>query len=314
MHYVLRPYIGVFVVVYFDDILVFSKTMKEHLDHVGLVLQTLRKESLYANMKKCTFGVDKVVFLGFVVSSKGVHVDETKIEAIKTWPQPTNLQQVRSFLGLAGFYRRFVKNFSTIVAPLHALSKKNAPFVWGSLQSTAFDELKSLLTHAPILALPNFDKTFEVHCDASGTGIGGVLMQEKRAIAYFSEKLSGAQLNYPIYDKELYALVRVLHVWEHYLRPHEFVIHTDHETLKYLKGQTKLNKRHAKWSEFIESFPDVIKYIKGKENVVADALSRICMLVTKLELNVIGFEHIKDLYANDPSFATPYAKCLTHTS
>ena len=113
------------------------------------------------------------------------------------------------------------------------------------MQSTAFDEIKSLLTHAPILALPNFDKTFEVHCDASGTGIGRVLMQEKRAIAYFREKLSGAQLNYPIYDKELYALVCVLHVWEHYLRPHEFVIHTDHETLKYLKGQTKLNKRHA---------------------------------------------------------------------
>ena len=182
MYHVLRPYIGVFVVVYFDDILVFSKTMKEHINHVKFVLQTLRKESLYANLKKSTFGIDKVVFLGFIVSSKGVHVDETKIEAIKTWPQPTNLQQVRSFLGLAGFCRRFVKDFSTIAAPLHALSKKNAPFVWGSLQSTAFDELKSLLTHAPILALPNFDKTFEVHCDASGTGIGGVLMQENEPL------------------------------------------------------------------------------------------------------------------------------------
>lgn len=162
------------------------------------------------------------------------------------------------------------------------------------------------------LQYPILIKTFEVHCDASCNGIGGVLMQEKRPIAYFSEKLSGAQLNYHIYDKELYALVRVLHVWEHYLRPCEFVIHTDHETLKYLKGQTKLNKRHAKWSEFIESFPYVIKYIKGKENVVADALSRKCMLVTKLELNVIGFEHIKDLYAHDVSFAIPYAKCLSH--
>ena len=179
MHFVLRPYIGLFVVVYFDDILVFSKSKKDHLKHFRAVLQTLRKEHLYANMKKCTFGVDKLVLLGFVVSSKGVHVAESKIEAIKTWPQPTNLQQVRSFLGLAGFYHRFVKYFSTIAAPLHALSKKNAPFVWGPLQSTAFDELKSLLTHAPILALPNFDKTFEVHCDASGAGIGGVLMQEK---------------------------------------------------------------------------------------------------------------------------------------
>ena len=120
-------------------------------------------------MDKCTFGVDKIVFLGFVVSSKGVHINESTIEAIKTWTQPTNLQQVRSFLGLTGFYYHFVKDFSTIAAPLHALSKKNAPFVWGPWQSTAFDELKSLLTHAPILALPNFDKTFEVHCDASGT-------------------------------------------------------------------------------------------------------------------------------------------------
>jgi hypothetical protein len=312
MHYVLRKYIGICVVVYFDDILVFSETLEDHVKHLRDVLQVLRDERLYANMEKCTFGVDKLVFLGFVVSSKGVQVDETKIDAIKNWPQPTNLLQVRSFLGLAGFYRRFVKDFSTIASPLHALSKKNAPFVWGPSQDAAFHELKTLLTHAPLLALPNFDKTFEVHCDASGNGIGGVLMQEKRPIAYFSEKLSGAQLNYPIYDKELYALVRVLHVWEHYLRPREFVIHTDHETLKYLKGQTKLNKRHAKWSEFIESFPYVIKYIKGKENVVADALSRKCMLVTQLELNVIGFEHIKDLYEHDSSFLTPYAKCLPH--
>ena len=135
-----------------------------------------------------------------------------------------------------------MKDFSTIASPLHALSKKNAPFVWGPSQDTAFNELKNLLTHAPVLALPNFDKPFEIHCDASSNGIGGVLTQEKRPIAYFSEKLSGAQLNYPIYDKELYALVRVLHEWEHYLRPHEFIIHTDYETLKYLKGQTKLNK------------------------------------------------------------------------
>lgn len=270
MHFVLRPYIGVFVVVHFDDILVFSKSLKDHVTHLTTVLQTLRKERLYANMDKCLFGVGKLVFLGFVVSSKGVHVDESKINDVKTWPQPTNLQQVHSFLGLAGFYYRFVKDFSTIALPLHALSKKNAPFVWGPSQDAAFNELKNLLTHAPLLALPNFDKPFEIHCDASSFAIGGVLTQEKRPIAYFSEKLFGAQINYPIYDKDLYALVRVLHVWEHFLCPHEFILHTDHETLKYFKGQTKLNKRHAKWSEFIESFPYVIKYIKGKENVVAD--------------------------------------------
>ena len=194
----------------------------------------LEKSAFFANMDNCLFGVDKLVFLGFVVSSKGVHVDESKINAIKTWPQPTNLQQVRSILVLAGFYHRFIKEFSPIASPLHALSKKNAPFIWGPSQYTAFNELKNLLTHAPVLALPNFDKTFGVHCDSSGNGIGGVLMQEKHPIAYLSEKLSEAQLNYPIYDKELYALVRVLREWEHYIRPHEFVIHTDHEMLKYL--------------------------------------------------------------------------------
>lgn len=262
MHYVLRKLNGIYVVVYFDDILVFSKSLKEHVTHLREVLEVFRYEQLYANMEKCTFGVDKLVFLGFAVPSKGVEVDESKIEAIKSWPQPTNLKQVRSFLGLAGFYHRFVKDFSTIASPLDALNKKNAPFVWGPSQDAAFNELKTLLTHAPLLALPNFDKTFEVHYDASGNGIDGVLMPEKWPIAYFSEKLSRARLNYPIYDKELYALVRVLHVWEHYLRPCEFVINTDHETLKYIKGQTKLSKRHAKWSKFIESFTYVIKYIR----------------------------------------------------
>ena len=234
------------------------------------------------------------------------------MNAIKTWPQPTSLTQVRSFHGLAGFYRRFVKDFSTIASPLHALSKKNAPFVWGTSQDNAFNELKKRLTHAPLLALPNFDIPFEVQCDASGTGIGGVLMQAKRPVAYFSEKLSGAQLNYPIYDKELYALIRVLQVWEHYLRPREFIIHSDHESLKYLKSQNKLNRRHARWSEYIESFPYIIMYKKGKENVVADALSRRCMLTTKLELDIVGFEHIQDLYAHDPYFALPFANCQHH--
>ena len=163
MNHVFRPYIGVFVVVYFDDILVYSKSLQDHVTHVRIVLQTLRNEHLFANMETCRFGIDTLVFLGFVISSKGVHVDESKINTIKTWPQPTNLQQVRSFLGLAGFYRCFVKDFSTIASPLHALRKKNAPFIWGPSQDTAFNELKNLLTHAPLLALPNFDKTFEIH-------------------------------------------------------------------------------------------------------------------------------------------------------
>src|SRR4051812_16399653 len=149
-----------------------------------------------------------------------------------------NVSQVRSFHGLAGFYRRFVKDFSTIAAPLNELTKKGVPFVWGTVQDLTFDELKCLLTFAQLLALLDLAKQFEIECDVSGIGIGGVLMQEGRPISYFSEKLSGARLNYPVYDKELYALVKVLEVWKHYLWLKEFIIHFDHEALKYLKAQS----------------------------------------------------------------------------
>ena len=207
------------------------------------------------------------------------------MDAIKNWPTPINVSQVRSLLGLAGFYRRFVKDFSTIAAPLNELTKKGVVFKWGAPQDEAFLELKKQLTQAPLLVFPDFTKTFEIECDASGIGIGGVLMQERKPIAYFSEKLSGAQLNYSVYDKELYALVRVLETWQHYLWPKEFVVHSDHEALKHLKGQAKLNRRHAKWVEFIETFPYVVKYKKGKENMVADALSRRHVLLNHLEVH-----------------------------
>ena len=134
-------------------------------------------------------------------------------------------------------------------------------------------------------------------------------MQDKRPIAYFSEKLNSAALNYPVYDKEMYALVRALETWQHYLRPKEFVIHTDHESLKHIKGQGKLHKRHAKWVEFIETFPYVIKYKQGNENVVADALSRRYALISTLTAKLYGFENIKELYVNDHDFANIYSAC-----
>ncbi|KAK1613075.1 hypothetical protein QYE76_036748 [Lolium multiflorum] len=191
MNHVLREFIGKFVVVYFDDILIYSRNESDHTIHIRHVLQVLRDNQLYGNLEKCTFCKDKVIFLGYVVSKHGVEVDVSKIEAIQNWPTPMNVSQVRSFHGLAGFYRRFVPNFSTIAAPLNDLTKKGVVFEWGAAQDHAFDELKRLLTSAPLLALPDFNKQFEIECDASGIGIGGVLMQEGRPIAYFSEKLSG---------------------------------------------------------------------------------------------------------------------------
>jgi hypothetical protein len=264
---------------------------------------------LYANLEKCTFCTDKVVFLGFVVSGQGLEVDEEKVKVVRDWMPPQNVSQVRSFLGLARFYRQIVKDFSIVVAPINKLTKKEVPFKWGEAQQKAFEELKTKLTTATVLALPDFGKTFEIECDTSGIGIGGVLMQERRPIAYFGEKLSGPTLNYSVYDKELYALVRSLETWQHYLFPKEFVIHSDHETLKHLKGQLKLNRRHAKCCEFIESFPYIVKYKKGKDNVVANALCRRHSLLTQLDAKLLGLESIKELYPTDLNFAEPYSKC-----
>ena len=309
MNHVLRAFIGKFVVVYFDDILVYSKNLNEHIEHLRCVFSVLKSEKLYANFKKCTFCMEKVVFLGYVVSTEGIEVDEEKVKAIREWPTPKGITEVRSFHGLASFYRRFVKDFSTLAAPLTEIIKKHVGFHWGIEQENAFTTIKERLCSAPVLALPNFNKTFEIECDASGIGIGAVLMQDRRPIAFFSEKLSGAALNYPTYDKELYALVRSLETWQHYLWPKEFVIHTDHESLKHLKGQGKLNKRHARWMEYIETFPYVIRYKQGKENIVADALSRRHVLLTSMSAKMLGFECVKDMYANDADFSDVYLAC-----
>uniref|UniRef100_A0A2N9J0J0 RNA-directed DNA polymerase n=1 Tax=Fagus sylvatica TaxID=28930 RepID=A0A2N9J0J0_FAGSY len=309
MNHVLRAFIGKFVVVYFDDILVYSKDLNEHIEHLRYVFDVLKCEKLYANFKKCNFCMEKVVFLGYVVTTTGIEVDEEKVKAIKEWPTPKSITEVRSFHGLASFYRRFVKDFSTLAAPLTEIIKKNVGFHWGADQDNAFATIKERLCSAPVLALPNFNKTFEIECDASGIGIGAVLMQDRRPIAFFSEKLSGASLKYPTYDKELYALVRALETWQHYLWPREFVIHTDHESLKHLKGQGKLNQRHARWLEYIETFPYVIRYKQGKENIVADALSRRYVLLTSMSAKLLGFEYVKDMYADDADFSNVYKAC-----
>ncbi|RDX94011.1 Retrovirus-related Pol polyprotein from transposon 17.6, partial [Mucuna pruriens] len=246
MNHVFHSFIGKFVVAYFDDILIYSETLDEHIEHLHAVLNVLRKNKLYGNLKKCSFYLESVMFLGFVISSKGISVDEEKVKAIREWPTLKNANEVRSFHGLASFYTRFVKNFSSIVAPLNELIKKDVMFKWDNVHEKAFNLLKDKLTNAPVLCLPNFNKAFEIECDASGVGIGVVLMQESKPIAYFSEKLSGTALNYSTYDKELYALERTLKSWQHYL-----------------------------WiREFIEMFPYVIKYKKGKENTMADAFRR----------------------------------------
>jgi hypothetical protein len=179
---VLRPFIGKFVGVYFDDILIYSKFLNEHIEYLCAVFCSLREACLFANLENCTFCTDRVVFLGYVVTPQVIKVDEAKIETIKSWTIPVTLTQLRSFFGLVRFYRCFVRDFSTIAAPLNDLTKKGFSFCWGAAQDQAFHTLIDKLTHAPLLQLPDFGKTFELECNASGIGIEGVLLQEGKLI------------------------------------------------------------------------------------------------------------------------------------
>jgi len=207
MHHVLRSFIDKIVVVCFDDILIYNLNIEDHKVHVKKVLETFRKDVLYANPEKCVFAIDHIEFLGFIVISQGVHVDEQKVETIRNWLTPTNISEVQNFHGLSSFYRRFVKEFSTIVAPFNEIVKKDVVFKWGKEQANVFETLKDKLTKAPMLTLPNFTKSFEIECDASNIGIGAFLFQKGHPITFLSEKLKGSHLN---------ALVRTLQNWQHY--------------------------------------------------------------------------------------------------
>ncbi|XP_038974994.1 uncharacterized protein K02A2.6-like [Phoenix dactylifera] len=242
MNQVLKPYIGRFMVVYFDDILIFSRSRVEHQQHLRRVLLTLRSEKLYVNLKKCFFAESQVPFLGFIISDQGVAADPEKVRAIREWPTPSNIHEVRSFHGLASFYHRFIRNFSSIVAPITNCMKAEN-FRWTPAATRAFEDIKERLTQAPILRLPDFDQLFEVACDASHIGIGGVLSQEGHPIAFYSEKLNDAKRRYSTYDIEFYAVVQTLKHWKHYLLHREFVMYTNHDSLslstpKFQQGVT----------------------------------------------------------------------------
>ncbi|WVZ97518.1 hypothetical protein U9M48_043045, partial [Paspalum notatum var. saurae] len=203
--------------VFIDDILVYSKNEKEHKEHLRIVLSRLREHKLYAKFSKCAFWLKEVAFLGHILSAKGVAVDPSKVEDVLSWKQPQTVTEIWSFLGLAGYYRRFIKDFSRISKPMTALTQKNAKFAWGPKCEEAFGTLKKLLTSAPVLAQPEITKPFHVYCDASGSGLGCVLMKEGRVITYASSQLRKHEVNYLTHDLELLAVVYALKKWRHYL-------------------------------------------------------------------------------------------------
>ncbi|GJT63350.1 putative reverse transcriptase domain-containing protein [Tanacetum coccineum] len=274
MNRVCKPYLDRFVIVFIDDILIYSKSRKEHEGHLKLILNLLKKEELYAKFSKCEFWLSKVQFLGHVIDSEGIHVDPAKIEAIKDWASPKTPTEIRQFLGLAGYYRRFIEGFSKIARPMTKLTQKSVKFEWGEKAEAAFQLLKQKLCSAPILALPEGSENFVVYCDASHKGLGAVLMQREKVIAYASRQLKVHEKNYTTHDLELGAVVFALKMWRHYLYGTKCVVFTDHKSLQHILDQKELNMRQRRWLELLSDYDCEIRYHPGKANVVADALSR----------------------------------------
>ncbi|GJR40630.1 putative CCCH-type zinc finger family protein [Tanacetum coccineum] len=248
-----------------------------------------------------------VMPFGLSNAPKGIRMDPAKINTIIDWKTPTTIHEICSFHGLASFYRRFIHNFSIIISPITECMK-GGKFSWSQQAEAAFSLLKSKVTEAPVLILPDFQEVFEVHCDASGVGIGGVISQKCRPIAFFSEKLNDTRRKYSTYDKEFYAIVRSLEYWRHYLVSKEFILYSDHEALKYINGQHKLKPRHAKCVKFLQAYSFSIRHKAGALNKVADALSRKQALLSTMQVQIVGFEIFKELYGDDPDFAVIWKK------
>ncbi|KAJ9556371.1 hypothetical protein OSB04_010985 [Centaurea solstitialis] len=274
MNRVCRPYLDKFVIVFIDDILIYSRDKEEHVQHLRLILELLKAEKLYAKFSNCEFWIREVHFLGHVANKEGIHVDPAKIEAIKKWEAPKTPTEIRQFLGLAGYYRRFIANFSKIAQPLTTLTQKDKKLVWGEKQEEAFQLLKHKLCNAPILALPEGTDKFVVYCDASHQGLGCVLMQKDKVIAYASRQQKIHEKNYTTHDLELGAVVFALKIWRHYLYGTKRTIFTDHKSLQHILDQKMLNMRKRRWVDILNDYDCEIKYHPGKANVVADALSR----------------------------------------
>ncbi|KAJ0601569.1 putative nucleotidyltransferase, Ribonuclease H [Helianthus annuus] len=274
MNHTFRPFLRKSVLVFFDDILVYSKTMEQHLIHLREVLEVLKANQLFAKMSKCFFGGNSVEYLGHIITKEGVATNPKKIEAIKQWLVPSTIKQLRGFLGLSSYYRRFIRSYGILAKPLTSLLRKDN-FKWNEEATAAFERLKEALCTPPVLALPDFSKTFVLETDASGLGIGAVLMQEGHPLAFISKALSPRQQVYSVYEKELLAILFAAKYWHHYLITSHFIIKTDQKSLKYLMEQKLTTPLQHVWLSKLMGFDYEIVYKKGVENKVADALSRV---------------------------------------
>jgi hypothetical protein len=274
MNGVFREYLHKFVIVFLDDILIYSKSEEEHENHLRMVLQVLREHKLYAKLNKFSFYQKQIHYLGHIFSKDGISVDPEKIEAFREWSAPKNVTDLRSFMGIAGYYKIFIEGFSKITHPITSLQRKGVKFQWTLVCERSFQHLKQLLTSAPILRIADPNEDFIVCTNACNEGLGGVLIQNGFVICYESRKLTEHEINYATHDLELVAIVHALRKWRHYLMGKRFELRTYHNGLRYLFDQPNINVKKSIWLEFLSEYDFDIKNIKGKENKVANALKK----------------------------------------
>uniref|UniRef100_A0A8C5QSG8 Gypsy retrotransposon integrase-like protein 1 n=1 Tax=Leptobrachium leishanense TaxID=445787 RepID=A0A8C5QSG8_9ANUR len=280
---VFRDILDSYIIIYLDDILIYSEDLKAHREHVKTVLRRLQEQRLYAKAEKCIFDTDTVEFLGFIISPGNIRMDPTKTEAVATWPVPANKKGVQSFIGFCNFYRKFIRGFSTIIRPLTRLTRQDIKFIWTEDAQKAFHKLKNMFTQAPILTLPDPTYPYVLEVDASEFAVGAVLSQRLvktgriHPVYFFSKGLSPAERNYDVGERELLAIKMALEEWRHLLEGarHPVTVFTDHRNLEYLQRARRLKPRQARWALFISRFDLHITYRPGRKNGKADALSRI---------------------------------------
>ena len=277
MNALFKEELDAYVLVYLDDILIFSQTLEDHIHHIRQALQKLRDAQLFARLHKCSFFQKKVEYLGFDVSGDGVQPSPEKVRTVVEWPRPQGVKDVRSFLGLASFYRRFIRNFSYKARPLTDLTKDGILWHWDDPEEKAFRTLKKSLVTAPVLRMPDFERPFIVTTDASLVSVGAILEQDfgrgLQPVAFESRKLNPAETRYSAYERELLGIVWAIGKWRHYFEGRKFIVQTDHSSLRHLPNQPSVNRRIWKWISILQGYDMEIRHIPGKVNP-ADTLTR----------------------------------------
>jgi hypothetical protein len=320
---VLREHLDIFVVCYLDDILIFSDTEEEHTEHVHKVLQALQDAKLLVEPEKSNFHASEVEFLGHIISHNEIRMDPKKIAAVSEWPKPTNVKEVQSFLGFANYYRRFLKNFSSHATPLTQLTRKGVDFIWDTAAEKAFNTIKNLILSEPVLATFDPEREIELETDSSDFAQGAQIGQRDddgilHPIAFFSYKMHGAELNYPIYDKEFLAIVNSFKEFRHYLlgSKHKIKVYTDHKNISHFATTQELSGRQLRYAEYLSEFDYVIIHRKGSENGRADAISRRCDFDTgkpKTNEQILNFNaegHLEQKYIANMRKTRPQPKHL----